>query len=111
MEFGGLPFLLAAVHYQGWLLVLPEPLTALSLVFLVAGVADEDAPVHLRAASGVYVAFFLVAGKPFNDYWGLMAWPSWGLACGYGARKIGHAIKIAFARRRCLMSHKTRSTR
>jgi hypothetical protein len=99
LEFGGLPFLLATVHWQGWLLLLPAPLTALALVLIIAGIADARAPLHVRTASAVYVVFFLVAGKPFNDYWGLMAGPTWALACGYGARKTGQALGTAFAPR------------
>jgi hypothetical protein len=97
LEFGGLRFLLATVHCQSWLLVLPAPLTALALVLIVAGIVEARAPVHLRAASGVYVLFFLVAGKPFDDYWGLVAGPIWAIACGYGVDGIGRAVRAAFA--------------
>ena len=99
LEFGGLPFLLTTVHRQAWLRLLPAPLTALALVLIVAGIADARAPRHVRAASAVYVLFFLVAGKPFNSYWGLMAWPTWALACGYGVDTTGRAIRTAFAPR------------
>lgn len=92
LEFGGLPFLLSTVHVQAWLLWLPAPLTALAVVLIVAGISDKQAPLHLRAAIGVYALFFLVAGQPFNGYWGLMAWPCWAVTCGYGARVIGEAM-------------------
>jgi hypothetical protein len=84
LEFEGLPFLLATVHWQGWLLALPAPATALALVLIVAGITERRAPLHVRAGSLVYVLFFLVAGQPFNNYWSLIAWPTWALACGYG---------------------------
>lgn len=100
LEFGGLPFLLATVRWQAWLLVLPAPLTALALVLIVAGIADARTPLHVRAAGAVYVLFFLAAGKPFNSYWGMMAWPTWALACGYGVDTTGQAIRTAFAPRR-----------
>jgi hypothetical protein len=99
LEFGGLPFLLATVHWMGWLLILPASLTAVTLVLIVAGIVDERTPLHVRAASAGYVGFFLVAGMPFNDYWGLIAAPTWALACGHGARTMGQAIWTAFAPR------------
>jgi len=99
LDFGGLPCLLSTIHWQGWLLLLPLPLTALALVLIIAGIADARAPLHVRTASAVYVVFFLVAGKPFDHYWGLMAVATWALACGYGARMTGEAIRMAFAPR------------
>jgi hypothetical protein len=97
LEFGGLPFLVSTVHWQPLLLALPLPLTALALVLIVAGVANARAPLHLRAASGLYIVFFLVVGKSFNSYWGLMAGPTWALASGYGVETVGQAFKTAFA--------------
>lgn len=99
LEFGGLPFLLSTIQWLGWLLVLPAPLAALALVLVAAGIANARAPVHVRAASAAYVAFFLVAGQPFNNYWGLIAGPAWALACGYGVETVGQAMKAALAPR------------
>jgi hypothetical protein len=97
LEFGGLPFLLATIQWLGWLLVLPGPLTALAFVLIAGGIANARAPLQVRAASAAYVVFFLVAGKPFNNYWGLMAGPTWALACGYGVEMTGQAMRAAFA--------------
>jgi len=72
-------------------LALPGPVTAVALVLIIAGIADRQAGVHVRAASAVYVAFFLVAGKAYDTYWGLVAWPTWAMACGYGVRHVGEA--------------------
>lgn len=97
LEFGGLPFLQATIHWLGWWLVFPAPLTTLGLVLIVGGIANARAPLHVRAASAAYALFFLVAGKPFNDYWGLMAGPTWALACGYGVQTTCQAMRAAFA--------------
>lgn len=97
LEFGGLPFLQSTIHWLGLLPVLPAPLTALALVLIVGGIANARAPLHVRAASAAYALFFLVAGKPFNNYWGLMAGPTWALACGYGVQTAGQAMRAAFA--------------
>lgn len=97
LEFRGLPFLMATIHWQGWLLVLPTPLAAAMLVLIVAGILNTRAPFHVRAASAAYVAFFLAAGRPFNGYWGLTAAPTWALACGYGVSMVRRAIGAASA--------------
>ena len=97
LEFGGLRSLQATIHWMGWWLVFPAPLTTLALVLIVGGIANARAPLHVRAASATYAVFFLVAGKPFNDYWGMIAGPTWALACGYGVQTMYQAMKAAFA--------------
>jgi hypothetical protein len=96
LEFGGLGYLLGTVHWNAWLIVTPPPVTALALVLIVAGTANPRAPLHVRATGAAYVAFFLVAGKAFDTYWGLVAMPTWALACGYGVETTGEAIRTAF---------------
>ena len=91
MELGGVASLLAKARWQAWLLVCPLWVTALALTIVVAGTVAARTPLHLRLASAVYVGFFLVAGRPFNGYWGLVAWPTWALACGYGAEWLAEA--------------------
>ncbi|HKY23341.1 MAG TPA: hypothetical protein VJM31_19145 [Vicinamibacterales bacterium] len=98
LELGGLPSLLAKVHWHGWLLVTPMPLTAFALVLVVAGTAAAGAPRHVRLTSAAYLVFFLAAGKGFDAYWGTMAWPTWALAFGYGVAATRRAFRTAFAR-------------
>lgn len=88
----GVPFLQATLLKLGWFALLPSPLSAVALALLAAGLLAADTPRHLRAASAVYVAFFLVAGFPFNDYWGFMAAPVWAITCGYGVGAIAAAV-------------------
>ena len=96
LELGGLPFLLSTVHWHAWLLVTPMPLTTLALVLVTAGIIHTGTPQQVRLTSAAYLAFFLVAGKSFDIYWGAMAWPTWALACGYGMLAIGDTLKVAF---------------
>ena len=92
IQFGGLPFLQATVMKLGWLVLLPESLAALAVVLIVGGIVNPRAPLHLRAASGAYAMFFLVAGLPFNGYWGWMAVPAWAMVCGYGVDTVSRAL-------------------
>jgi hypothetical protein len=94
LEMRGLQSLLLKAQWQGWLLLWPPWVTALALVLVAAGIFFAHTPVHARLAGGAYVAFFLVAGKPFDGYWGLLAWPSWALACGYGVELMRQAACV-----------------
>ena len=95
LVFGGLPFLQSAVHKLGWLALLPGPFNAVAVVLLAAGIARAAAPVHVRTGSAAFAGFFLVAGQPFNDYWGWLAAPTWAMACGHGAAAVTEAVRIA----------------
>lgn len=88
LELGGLPFLLMKMKWQTLLLASPPWTAALALALVAAGIAATRAPAHVRLTSAAYVAFFLVAGKSFDGYWGMIAWPAWALACGYGLQLI-----------------------
>ena len=87
-ELGGLPSLLDKVHFSYWLMVSPWPLTVLALCLIVAGVLNPRTAAHVRWSAVSFILFFLVAGKPFDTYWGLVAWPVWAVCCGYGAQYI-----------------------
>lgn len=96
MELGGLQFLLSKVQFHPWLLSTPVAASVLVLLLLLAGIGATRTPIHVRLTSGVYVLFFLVAGKAFNQYWGMVAWPTWTFACGYGVDAIRESIRDAF---------------
>jgi hypothetical protein len=70
--------------------------SVVALVLVLAGICASKTPVPIRLTSVVYVAFFMVAGKEFNQYWGMMAWPTWAFACGYGLDSVGQGIRHAF---------------
>lgn len=102
LQMGGLSFLMATIRWHWLLLISPRPLVALALVLIVAGIVNPRAPVHVRLTSGAYALFFLVAGQSFNGYWGLIAWPTWVLACGYGAQEITESVRAIARRNRAL---------
>lgn len=98
LELGGLPFLLQKAHWHAWLFASPPWATALALAAVGLGISAARAPLHVRLASAVYVGFFLAAGKSFNGYWGLVAWPTWALACGFGADVFVEAARVVSRR-------------
>ena len=93
LELGGLPSLVTKVRWQAWLLASPTWANALALTLIVAGAAQTKMPAHARVATAVYLGFFMVAGKPFDGYWGLVAWPTWALAFGYGLLLVRDAAR------------------
>jgi hypothetical protein len=96
MEFGFLPSLLSKLQWHAWLLVTPTAVSIVALVLVLAGICGSGTPVPVRLTSAVYVLFFMVAGKEFNQYWGMMAWPTWAFACGFGIDAVGKGIRNAF---------------
>jgi hypothetical protein len=88
LELGGLHSLLDKVHFSFWLIMTPWPSTVLALVLIVAGILNTRTPAHLRWSAVSFLLFFLLAGKHFDTYWGLVAWPIWAVCCGYGAQYV-----------------------
>jgi len=94
LEIGGLTSVLSKVHWHGWLVLAPMPLTVLALLIVVASICHAAVPVRVRATTAVYLVFFFVAGKSFDEYWGLIAWPSFALAFGAGVQTIVSAVLL-----------------
>ena len=88
----GVPFLQATLLKLGWFALLPTWLSSIALTLLAAGLISPETPRHIRAGSAAFAGFFLVAGFPFNDYWGFLAAPVWAITCGYGAGAIAAAV-------------------
>jgi hypothetical protein len=84
----GLPFLQATLLKLGWFALLPSRTSAVALALIAAGLVSRKTPRMLRLSAGVFCGFFLMAGFPFNDYWGFMAAPVWAAVCSYGAAAI-----------------------
>lgn len=93
LNFGGLSSLLRAADWHAWLLLSPPWATALAMTTVALGVVASRTPLHARLAAGVYSVFFMVAGQSFNGYWGLLAWPVWAVASGYGLQAIFDAVR------------------
>ncbi len=88
LSFPGVPFLQATLLKLGWFALLPTIFSTVALVLLTAALLSSQTPRPLRLGSALYVALFLVAGLPFNDYWGFEAAPIWAITCGYGLAAI-----------------------
>jgi hypothetical protein len=84
MRLEGLSFLLATVKWQFWLHFTPASVAALVLAVICAGIVHRKTPWMIKATALIYAIFFMIAGQAFNQYWGLMAWPVWAVACGFG---------------------------
>lgn len=74
IAFGGLDFVLATVGFNGLWALGPDWLPAVLLPLGLLGLWAWPQSRGL-AAVGVYLAAFLVVGKPFNAYWGAVYTP------------------------------------
>jgi hypothetical protein len=93
VAFGGLDFVLATAGFNGlWALGpdwLPAALVPLGLLGLWAWPRGRG-----LAAAAVYLAAFLVIGKPFNAYWGAVYTPVLMLGLGWVWPAVREAIGL-----------------
>ncbi len=91
IAFGGLDFVLATVGFNGLWSLGPDWLPA---VLLPLGLLGLWAWPQGRALAmvGVYVAAFLVVGKPFNAYWGAVYTPVLMLGLGWVWPAVAGAV-------------------
>lgn len=99
LNLGGVHSLLLMADWHAWLLPSPPWATALALTAVIVGVATGATPSAARAGSAAYIAFFMLAGQSFNGYWGLLAWPAWAVASGFGVQAIVDACMALAAPR------------
>jgi hypothetical protein len=92
LALGGPVFLLNALQTAGLWSVLPVPVFALAMVAAVAALWAPRMPVHVRMGVLVYVGFFLIAGQPFNVYWGWMVGPLLALWLAYVPSGFGRLL-------------------
>jgi len=83
--FGGVPAVLTAMRWTSWWFLAPAAAAPLLFALVVGGSCGTGTPRHARAAAAVYLGFLLIAGQPFNHYWGLIAAPVWAFVAGCGA--------------------------
>jgi hypothetical protein len=74
IQFGGPAFVIRTSQMNVWLFNLPSWVAVIYLVAALIGLASWRGPQALLvgATVGLYLAAFLVVGKPFNAYWGLL---------------------------------------
>jgi hypothetical protein len=82
IQFGGPVFVLRTCQMNAWIFRMPTWVAFLYLAASLLGMAAWRGPVKTRVAAtvGVYLVAFLVVGKSFNNYWGLLYAPllPWG---------------------------------
>ena len=83
ISFGGWPFVVSTTALGGWHILFPRWTGAIGAV-LVAASVWSPADRHLKVMAVVYLSLFCVVGQPFNNSWGLLTGPTWGLATAYG---------------------------
>ena len=77
VQFGGLSFVLATAQLNGLFAIMPIQATAVALPVAVMGLIawPGRAGAATLATLLLYLAAFMVVGKPFNNYWGLLYSP------------------------------------
>jgi hypothetical protein len=95
--FGGGPaFLLETLRRNAWVLMCPPwtPAASAILAALTAAALWRGTGSHLRGTIFAYCAMFIVIGQPFNNYWGFVTAPTWGLAVGYGSEAVWQSFAV-----------------
>ena len=95
VQWGGLPFILSTLRWNGWLTVAPAWAAAVALIVLVAGMFDGRLSLHLRLTVAAYLALFAVAGHDFNNYWGAIPLLTCPLLFGYGCDSLVRLVRTA----------------
>ena len=96
--FGGWPFVLSTAQMHPFLLMLPSWCTAIILPLCLLGLAGWGGSSDLRIACtvGIYILAFMIVGRSFNIYWGLMyvfLMPLGLLHLPYVLRKLWHPFQ------------------
>ena len=100
VRFGGWPFLLSTAQMNGYLLLLPQWITAIYLPLAMLGFAAWRSPGGTRMALAItgYLVAFAVVGQPFNQYWGSLIAPLLCLGAAVSPRAIvdlWHASRLS----------------
>jgi hypothetical protein len=96
IQWGGPRFVLATIGFGGWLYLLPPWVAAVAATLLVASLWSPIEATHVKIAAFSYVLFFMIAGQQFNQYWGLLAAPTWTICYGLGAAGLVRLVRSAF---------------
>ncbi len=91
LQFGGFSFVLATAQLNGLFSIMPIQVTAVALPVALVGLIawPGRAGAVTLATVSLYLTAFLVVGKPFNNYWGLVYSPL--LAVGLAWAPAGFA--------------------
>jgi hypothetical protein len=94
LVLGGFPFLLSTIYTHVWVWMIAPVGTVIACMLLVAGILSPATPPVVRLTSAAYCLLFVLAGKHFDHYWGLVVWPTWVFALGWGLEMVRRDISI-----------------
>jgi hypothetical protein len=94
ISFGGWPFVVSLAALGGWHILFARWTGAIGAM-LVAASAWSRADRHVKIMAIVYPSLFCVVGQPFNNSWGLLVGPAWGLASAYGVLGLQRLVRSA----------------
>jgi hypothetical protein len=94
VSFGGWPFVVSLAAVGGWHILFPRWTGAIGAA-LVASSLWSKADRRVKIMAAVYPALFCVVGQPFNNSWGLLVGPAWGLASAYGVLGVLQLLEWA----------------
>jgi hypothetical protein len=94
IAFQGWPFVVSITAVGGWHMLLPRWTAAIGAVLMIASVWSP-ADRHVKIMAVTYAALFCVVGQAFNNSWGLLTGPSWGLATAYGILGLQQLVRSA----------------
>ena len=77
IQFGGPAFVLRTSQMNVWIFNLPSWVALLYLAASLLGMMALPGPMKARVSAtvAIYLLAFLIVGKPFNNYWGLLYIP------------------------------------
>jgi hypothetical protein len=107
LSFGGWPFVVSTTAMGGWHILFPRWTGAIGAV-LVAASIWSPAERHLKIMALTFLSMFCVLGQPFNNAWGLITGPTYGLAAAYGVLGVQQLVRSALnreAREKCSTAH------
>jgi hypothetical protein len=94
LVLGGFPFLLSTIYTHVWVWLTAPVGTVIACVLIVAGTVSSAVPPVVRLTSAAYCLLFVLAGKHFDHYWGLVVWPTWALVIGWGLQTVRNELTI-----------------
>jgi hypothetical protein len=94
VAFGGWPFVVSTTALGGWHILFPRWTGAIGAVLVMASVWSA-AERHVKIIALTYLCLFCVVGQAFNNSWGLLTGPPWGLASAYGLLGVQNLLRTA----------------
>ena len=102
LRWNGLRFVLATVAVNGWLGLLPRGAQAVYVSGALGGASAPSAAAQLRWSLVAYFLLFMIAGQPFNYYWGFVTAPMWAFGLAHAVDGIHRLVASVSAAPRSL---------